>query len=172
MSGARKRTRTSKAVRPLEPESSASASSAIRAHAESIICRLLARCCILSVANCHQFPRFRVSLLRRSHRSGSLCRNGRTPSALFVTTNFHRNILGNACTSHISNNGSREIVPENLHTNSSTHVIPRNPKIQPWRRFPCEDQSSEALALRAVNSNWHSDTGADHHCFAYVCFSV
>jgi len=69
--------------------------------------------------------------------------------AHFVTTNFHRNILGNTCTNHFSNSGSPEIVQENLHTSSGTHVIPRSPEIQHGVAvFPWEDQIIRDFPLK------------------------
>ena len=139
MSGARKRTRTSKAVRPLEPESSASASSAIRAHVESIIYRLLARNAFSEPnlgpisAFLSSFAAAKVALVR--------CVIAVENRARVVTTNSHRNILGSARTNHVPNCGSPEIVQEKLHTSSATHVIPRGPEIQHLVAvFPCEDQ--------------------------------
>jgi hypothetical protein len=76
MSGARKRTRTSKAVRPLEPESSASASSAIRAQAAILQYFQLIGCrCALELASAaaatwavlRLFSRLRSIFLAASH---------------------------------------------------------------------------------------------------------
>jgi hypothetical protein len=89
MYGARKRTRTSKAVRPLEPESSASASSAIRAlnrfgihrkkpHPNRVARHFnFAHASRLCQRNAPGLPRFQPHLLwrRRDILAPYLCRN-------------------------------------------------------------------------------------------------